>query len=251
MSYYNLVFSPTGGTQRVADAITCNWPDVQTIDLTKPADYTKYDFKGDDIVLITFPSFGGLAPKPAMERLIKMNANRSKCILVAVYGNRDIDDTLVQMEDTAVAVGFKIIAGISAVAEHSVIRTIATGRPDAEDSAQLAEFVKKIDAKIEADDNTLPIVPGNRPYKKVPPFTMFPKTTKECTECGLCAKECPTLAIDPDNLHLPDKQSCCSCLRCMAICPNNARSISKLTVSALNKRLSKVCAERKPNELYI
>ena len=40
MKYYQIVFSPTGGTERVAKAITQNWPQVGTIDLSAPD--TKY-----------------------------------------------------------------------------------------------------------------------------------------------------------------------------------------------------------------
>lgn len=33
MKTYQLVFSPTGGTEKAAAAITKNWPQVRTIDL--------------------------------------------------------------------------------------------------------------------------------------------------------------------------------------------------------------------------
>ena len=34
MKCYQILFSPTGGTEKVAAAITQNWPGVQTIDLS-------------------------------------------------------------------------------------------------------------------------------------------------------------------------------------------------------------------------
>lgn len=34
MKTYKIIFSPTGGTAKVADAVTKNWTDVETIDLT-------------------------------------------------------------------------------------------------------------------------------------------------------------------------------------------------------------------------
>lgn len=36
MKYYQIVFSPTGGTERVAKTITQNWSQVDTIDLSAP-----------------------------------------------------------------------------------------------------------------------------------------------------------------------------------------------------------------------
>ena len=52
--------------------------------------------------------------------------------------------TLVQMEDTANAAGFQVIAAISAIAEHSIIHEYAAGRPNAEDCKQLSAFSTKI-----------------------------------------------------------------------------------------------------------
>ena len=34
MKYYRIIFSPTGGTEKVANAITKNWKQIETIDLT-------------------------------------------------------------------------------------------------------------------------------------------------------------------------------------------------------------------------
>ena len=47
------------------------------------------------------PSYAGLAPQVALDRLAKINAHNCKCVIVAVYGNRAYEDTLVQMEDYA------------------------------------------------------------------------------------------------------------------------------------------------------
>lgn len=80
----------------------------------------------------------------ALDRFAQINGNRAKCVLVAVYGNRVYESTLVQMEDTANAAGFQVIAAISAVAEHSIIREYAAGRPNAEDCKQLSAFGTKI-----------------------------------------------------------------------------------------------------------
>lgn len=62
-------------------------------------------------------------------------------MIAAVYGNRAYEDTLVQMQDYAQTGGFRVIAAISAVAEHSIIRKYASGRPDLNDYKELAELV--------------------------------------------------------------------------------------------------------------
>ena len=145
MKCYQILFSPTGGTERVATAITQNWPEVQTIDLSSTStDFASFFIESDSLVLVAMPSFGGVAPQLALDRFAQINGNRAKCVLVAVYGNRVYESTLVQMEDTANAAGFQVIAAISAVAEHSIIREYAAGRPNAEDCKQLSAFGTKI-----------------------------------------------------------------------------------------------------------
>lgn len=145
MKCYQILFSPTGGTEKVAAAITQNWPGVQTIDLSSTStDFASFFIESDSLVLVAMPSFGDVAPQLAIDRFAQINGNRAKCVLVAVYGNRAYGSTLVQMEDTANAAGFQVIAAISAIAEHSIIHEYAAGRPNAEDCKQLSAFGTKI-----------------------------------------------------------------------------------------------------------
>ena len=97
MTCFQLIFSPTGGTERVAKALTETWPNVQTIDLsaqnfTAPA----VPFGKDDLVLIAMPAFEAMAPQPALDRLALLQGNGARCALAAVYGNRAVDNTLAQ-----------------------------------------------------------------------------------------------------------------------------------------------------------
>ena len=102
MKYVQIIFSPTGGTEKVSKAVAKNWPSVETVDLSVPGgDGSQIVFGPEDVALIAMPSFGGLAPQIALERLGKIKGNGAKCILAAVYGNRAYEDTLVQMEDAA------------------------------------------------------------------------------------------------------------------------------------------------------
>ena len=89
MKKYMVVFSPTGGTEKVAKAITQNWKQTEMIDLTLlDTDYTKISFEKDSIVLIAMPSFGGVAPELALERLSMLKGNGAICAITAVYVNR-------------------------------------------------------------------------------------------------------------------------------------------------------------------
>ncbi len=164
MRTVEIIFSPTGGTEKVAHIIANRWNSPsESIDLSNPKlDLSKCVIAPEDQVLVAMPSFGGRAPAVAIERLKRLKGNGAKCTLVCVYGNRAYEDTLVEMEDAARESGFEVIAAIAAVAEHSIMPQYASGRPDASDEAQLAQFADQIAQKAPSK----PVLPGNRPYKK-------------------------------------------------------------------------------------
>ncbi len=251
MKNYQIIFSPTGGTEKVANAITQNWLQVGTIDLSVPdTNYTDISFESDSLVLIAMPSFGGVAPQLALDRLSRIKGNGALCVIAAVYGNRAYEDTLVQMEDYAQNAGFHVIAAISAVAEHSIIHEYAAGRPNLDDCKELAEFGDRILEKATSNKLSKPSVPGNRPYKKAG-TGMVPKADSSCTFCGLCAQKCPASAILKNAPEATDKSKCISCMRCVSICPVHARKVSSLMTSIASVAIKKACSVEKANELFI
>ncbi len=243
-----IIFSPTGGTRKAADAITKSWGAVDVIDLTdKNTDLKQSSFSKDDLVLIAMPSFGGLAPQAALNRLAAVSGNGAKCVIAAVYGNREYEDTLVQMEDAATKCGFRVIAAISAVAEHSIIRQYAAGRPDLDDCNQLNEFGKRI---LNKESDNKPAIPGNRPYKKGGGAGMVPKVSAKCVKCGQCAEKCPVGAINPATFSA-DKKKCISCMRCVKLCPQGARKVNGAMKAVASLALKGACSVRKENELFL
>ena len=251
MKYYQLIFSPTGGTERVSKAVTQTWPQVDTIDLSNPhTDYAAISFDKSSLVLIAMPSFGGVAPQLALERLSMIHGNSAVCAIAAVYGNRAYEDTLIQMEDYAQNAGFQVIAAISAVAEHSIIHEYAAGRPNENDCNELARFGNEILKKAAACDFSKPSVPGSRPYKNSE-TGMVPKADSNCNACGLCAQKCPAGAISADAPRVTDKNKCISCMRCVTICPNKARKVSSVMTAIAAAAIKKACSVEKANELFV
>lgn len=253
MKLYEITFSPTGGTQKAADLLAEALDGQHTaVDLTDSnADFSALEFAPEDVAVIAVPSYGGRVPAVAVERLTAMKGCGARAVLLCVYGNRAYEDTLVELEDAAKQAGFRIIAAAAAIAEHSIARRYAAGRPDAEDAEELRAFAGKIREKLSAGDDREPEIPGNRPYKKEGGSGMVPRPTKECSSCGLCAQKCPVQAIDPHDPGNTDKSKCISCMRCVAICPQSARKISAVMLTAANAALKKVCSDRKSGELYI
>ena len=247
MNTIEIVFSPTGGTEKIAHMIGGAWNETTAkIDLSDPKmDFSRCEIQKDDRVLIAMPSFGGRAPAVAIERLKRIAGNDARCTLVCVYGNRAYEDTLAEMEDAAKECGFRVVAAIAAVAEHSILPQYATGRPDAADEAQLRKFASQIADK----DAPIAALPGNRPYKKSG-AGLVPKASKACVACGLCARKCPVQAIDSKTLAA-DPKRCIGCMRCVKLCPHNARRVNAMMASAAALAIKKACSVRKENELFL
>lgn len=251
--FYNICFSPTGGTQKVADILANECAENKSVvDLTdRNLNFWGISLSEDDVALIAVPSYSGRVPVVAVQRIAAINGNGARAVLVCVYGNRAYEDTLTELRDAAVKAGFRVVASVAAVAEHSILRNFAQGRPDEADRKQLIECAEQIRAKLLSGNITEPNIPGNRPYRKISATGMIPKATKACTGCGLCAKKCPVGAIDMDDLRHIDREACISCMRCVAICPQKARKVSPLMLFLGKMMLNKACSRRKENELYI
>lgn len=253
MTLYKICFSPTGGTNQVTECIANELEATfVSIDLTdRKTHFHDITLTKEDIALIAVPSYGGRVPGPAAERIVQIQGNGARAILVCVYGNRAYEDTLIELQDLTQQAGFTVIAAVTAIAEHSIAHKYATGRPDTEDYKQLKEFAGLIKEKLEKKENKTPFIPGNRPYRTSGRTGIIPKTSKECTRCGLCYTRCPVGAIDKDNPAKVNKQVCISCMRCISICPHHAKRINRLLLAIVNRMLKKACSERKTGELYL
>ena len=243
MANYKIMFSPTGGVEKCANLLSSHLGTGWTeIDLSHPI--SSISLKEDDLCIYAVPSFGGRVVPIATERLKAIQGNGAKAILLCVYGNRAYEDTLVEMQDTMTAQGFRCVAAVAALAEHSIMHQYATGRPDASDEAMLAEFASEI--KLE---NTLTSLPGNRPYKEYKVVPMVPQLSDGCTGCGLCVEECPMGAIGDD--FAIDPQKCIGCMRCTTTCPSQARFLDPERLAMLVNLLGHALEGRKENELFL
>lgn len=253
MSSCKIVFSPTGGTEKVLDVLSGELGDkFVKVDISDSK--TKFEniiLSKEDIALVAVPSYSGRVPAVAVERLSRIRGNGAKAVLVCVYGNRAFEDTLVELYDCVTASDFRVVAAVAAIAEHSIARKYASGRPDMEDAGRLKSFAQAIREKIASEDYSVPELPGNRPYRKPGNLSIVPKVTSGCTECGICAFKCPVGAIDKEHPSKVDKKLCISCMRCVAVCPHNARKIDALHRVAADFMLKKVCHTRKECELFI
>ena len=249
-----ILFSPTGGTEKAARLLCSGLGTVnRVIDLAdqKFAE-AEVSAEEDTVAVVAIPAFEGRMPGPAADRLKQVKGNGAPCVLVGVYGNRAYDNLLKEMEAVVKADGFRVAAAVAAVAEHSIMHQYATARPDAVDEANLTEAGRKIAEKLSQpwEERDLAI-PGTMPEGEAHSVGVVPKGTSACVSCGLCARECPTGAIDPANIKTADKKKCITCMRCVAKCPHNARKVPAPMVAVVAQALKKVCSVRKECEIYL
>ena len=253
MKVYQICFSPTGGVQKAADQLSAALgAPVEKIDLTdRQLDFSSFSFDRDALAVLAVPSYGGRVPALAAARIAALRADGTPAVLLCVYGNRAFEDTLVELEDLADAAGFCPVAGVAAIAEHSIARQFASGRPDAQDCTKLREDAAQILAKLASKDNAAPALPGNRPYKPLGSGVMVPQAGDGCVRCGLCAARCPAGAIPAEDPSSTDATRCIGCMRCISVCPQGARALAPGMLERVGGMLAKVCSARREGELFL
>ena len=245
-------FSPTGTTAAIARAI------VRGTDC--PADEWDLSLPGKvpalsehTVLLVAMPVYGGRCPAVALERLSRLKGTGHPAVAVVVYGNRAYDDALLQEKDTLESMGFQVSAAAAFVAEHSIIRSIAAGRPDADDLAAAARFGSKAIEKL-SSGNVQPVsVPGDPAYgeKVIKLSANHPAANDACTRCGLCAESCPLGAISSETPWQTDNSKCINCMRCIAVCPQKARSLPAPMLNAVEAMLQKTASGYRIPELFL
>lgn len=253
MGIYSVHFSPTGGTRAVADILAAAFDaPVTDFELCRPEDELKpLELTADDLCIVAVPSFGGRVPGLCTRRLRTIAGHGATAVAVVVYGNRAYEDTLSELAATLRGAGFRVPAAIAAIAEHSVIRRFASGRPDRDDAEVLTGFARRIAELYEQGKLTGEVtVPGSIPadIRTDGPMAVMPDET--CVRCGLCAAQCPAGAIDALSART-DAALCMGCMRCVKICPRAARHLDAEREAALDARLAPVCTEYRHNEFYL
>lgn len=252
MNLYNIYFSPTSTSARVADGVARGFSSymgcaVTEIDVTHNA-APALQVQEHDAMMIAAPVYGGKMAPLAKERMKALKGSGTPCILVCVYGNRAFEGALTDMADMARAQGFVPVAAAAFVGEHSYstpLTPIAVGRPDADDLEAASEFGREVAGRIDCGigatdvsalkDEPAPaeslaafreFVSGYAKRQQEAPVRYLPETDPAlCSGCGECVSVCPTQAIDAETLQL-DPAKCIKCCACVKVCPEHARTLA-------------------------
>lgn len=251
MDLFNFIFSPTGTSAKIAKAVAAginatNHCVATVCDTTYRAlETTK--LSNNAIAIIAAPVYGGKMAPIAKERMKLIIADRTPCILIAVYGNRAFENALNDMAEFAEKSGFIPIGAAAFIGEHSYSTAetpIAVGRPDKVDLDAAEAFGKKIGHKLtnntinristtalidqpspeESLKNFRDFVMRYMSQQKEAPKQYLPEVNMQiCNKCGTCIGICPTSAISND-IHTVDPTKCIKCCACVKSCPEGARS---------------------------
>lgn len=228
-------FSPTQTSAKVARAIAegIGMPRCIETDLTYDDDTTDIQIE-DALTIVAAPVYGGLISETGLKRIQRLKGKNAPVIVVAVYGNRDYEDALVQLRDTLATNGFTPFGAGAFIGEHSYSRPaegmpIAQGRPDTSDLGKAQQFGidclhKLTSTPVEKLSDFF--VKGNVPYKVLTHGTpTCPESTEDCCACGECIDLCPTHAItlNDEGQIVTDVNECIRCCACVKGCPIGAR----------------------------
>lgn len=253
-----IYFSPTKTTRKIVEQIAAglNSHDVEHYDLTRVDGMVDLRLE-DGLAIIGIPVYAGRVPEVFLKRIEGVSAAGIPAVLVALYGNREYEDALVELRDVAHSKGFAVIAAGAFIGEHSYStaeQPIAANRPDEADLQKAKEFGARIGEKLQgAVAMATPQIPGNVPYReRLPLGGVAPETDRErCTLCGTCATVCPTFVIRVQKEVVTDAQNCVMCCACVKYCPENARALRHPIVNARREMLINNCSQRKEPACFL
>lgn len=252
----NLVyFSATNTTKTVLESLSqgLNIPEIVSYDITKGQE-KEITFATDEIVIFGMPVYSGRIPQISIEHLNKFKGCNTPAIIVCVYGNRDYDDALLELNNVIVANNFRVVSAGAFIGQHSIFPPTGNGRPDTTDKEDAISFgqdsIKLLENIVDISSIATIELKGNIPYKEIKSIPLQPKGSSKCDKCGKCVRNCPTNAISIDNPRKTDETLCISCARCIYVCPQQARSFGGIIYKLASKKFNKAYVERKPNEQY-
>ena len=255
---YYAYFSPGDTTRKVAAGIADCFNDypVEAINLTDfDVRQAPFSFKENDLLIIAAPVYGGRIPVPVQECLLRFQGLNTPTVLVATYGNRAVDDALMELKKELGQRGFIPVAAAAFIGQHTYLSDLALGRPDEKDMALVHEFGEKIRERLRLavlyDMKDLD-VPGHYPYEK-PQMTSFPfqvETNEYCIYCMLCAGACPMKAINDSNPFDIRHDACIRCGACIRVCPAQAKSFTEGPLEALRANLLRPLCDTRQEPRY-
>lgn len=246
-------FTGTDTTKVYASTFAKHFPRITTMHSLRYDNPIEKTFSANELLVLASPVFGGYLPSFVWEQLENVQGTQTPAVLLAVYGARDYDNALLEMDTKLSEKGFVTVAAAALVARHSIVTNIAPHRPSGKDLSEVERFTRSIFHYLEDLDSIEDIPPfhfkGN--LEGHPAKNPAPQPDENCNDCRMCAAECPTGAITRDHLRETDESKCISCMRCVEYCPFDARHASEAVMERAKAFLSKTANPTKQNEYFL
>ena len=237
-------FSATDTTKKtvltIADeAARLLWAEREDYDFTLPGMRENGFAAGkDDLVIFGTPVYAGRVPNVLLKYLATIQGNGALAVPVVLFGNRNFDDGLIELRDILENTGFHTVAAAAFVGEHSFSKTLAAGRPDADDMKEALAFAGKVAEKVkglpegeapapvEVDGVPHPYrgyyQPRDRKGVSIDIRKVKSLVSDACDDCKICADVCPMGSISHENVR-EYTGICIKCGACIKKCPKQAR----------------------------
>lgn len=269
--------SPAGSTARVARVIqraaeALGVP-AELLDLSRRPDPQSLaapagEAQGNRCLYIGSPVYAAHPVPPVMDFIERLPAAENACAVPFVtWGHVSSGVALAEMATALNSRGYPVIGAAKIVALHSLMWTsespLGQAHPDADDDRAVEALVQRVDAKLRtarperlaADTlayqpeelarqmtaRTFEAAKANYPRRQV--------DRERCTECGLCADQCPTAAIDlsPWPEFGP---ACIFCFNCVRLCPEAAIAADLEPIRAFIRQRSEQLCERPLTQVF-
>ena len=253
MKITTVYFSATYTTRKVVEHIANRLGDeINVYDITNDASNDEVILSKDELLIVGIPVYAGRVPTMAIERIQRFKGKGTRAVALAIYGNRDYDDALLELSDILSTNGFQVISAGAFIAQHSIFPKVGANRPDEKDYQEMNVFADETKKIFEMDNKKLlPIhVRGNRPYKIPGSIPIFPSATKTCKECGKCAKLCPVGAIPLEHPKEVDETKCIKCGRCIVVCPTQSRKFQGMAYTMASMKFNMAYKERREPDMF-
>ncbi|MBE0585349.1 MAG: 4Fe-4S binding protein [Desulfofustis sp.] len=241
--------SPSGSTNHVGQvivgALKNRGVDVVSLDLAKQsrldgdlAERLRHD---RSCLFIGSPVYFSRAIPPVLEFIASLpKTSGGHAVPFVTWGGASSGIALHDMGQALQERGYEVIGAGKVLAEHSMMwrfsNPLGENHPDDTDDQLVTDLVERVIDKFSAA-SPVPALPLEMlAYQPQPMFEEMSKIVfakaktnmpakqideQRCTQCGLCAEECPVQAIS--LAPFPEfADTCICCFKCVRICPEDA-----------------------------
>jgi len=270
-------FSPAGTTRHVARTIETALSAGETpvvYDLGKQVDYSpvlsQIQAEQDSICLyIGSPVYAGHAVPQVMDFISQLPEKKSAASVPFItWGAVTSGIALYEMAEALNAKGYSVRGAAKIVAVHSFMledpEPLGKGHPDAADDALINDLVMSVEKRLVAAPATvLPMsslaYQPQEVHKGMEQLSLeavkpqLPQLTLDrdrCTQCGICAEECPAAAITCSP-YPEFGQRCVVCYTCVRVCPEKAIPTDISPMADFVKGKAKEMGEKPETKIFL